>query len=70
MKITFKIDTEKESAFPLTHANDMWLALTTLREQFRSWVKYGDRNEIPVDEIQETFYDIIHRYNISGDELI
>lgn len=48
---------------------NMSLALWDLSQKFREWCKYGDREAIPVEEIKDTFYDILEENDINLDKL-
>ena len=67
MKVTFEIDTDKEG-FDWTELNriqqadDMAYSISLITDKVRSWYKYDERNEIPVEEIQDAIYDILNEH--------
>ena len=40
----------------------MAYTISLIIDKVRSWYKYDDRNEIPVEEIQEELYGIINEH--------
>lgn len=75
MKVTFEFDTESENFIyqdleRYKSVDKLCWALSDLADKIRSWTKYDERNEIPIDEIHETFYDILRNRNIDLGELI
>jgi hypothetical protein len=59
-------DTQDEHDYKLaTRAPDMYGALCDFATVLRNWCKYGDRNEIPTDEIHAKFYEIINENGVS-----
>lgn len=64
MKVTFEFDTDSEnfSYYELEQyfqSGRMLSALDSIKNQVRNWYKYDDRENIPVDEIQDKIYDCI-----------
>lgn len=65
MKIIFEFDTESEN-FDRTEleihqqAWNMASCLNDILNQLRSWYKYGEREELPVDEVRDRIIDIIN----------
>lgn len=45
-------------------AGSMALVLYELANHFRNWRKHGERSEIPVEEIEHAFWDILNEYKI------
>ena len=74
MKVTFEFRTDDEN-FDQNElnryydANNMAICLEALREKVRSWIKWDDREEIPKDEIEKVFWEIIQDNNISFERL-
>jgi hypothetical protein len=58
MKAWFWAEDEIE-ARALLNSREAHVALVELERAFRSWWKYGEREAIPVDEIRQTFYEMV-----------
>lgn len=66
MKVTFQFDTESENFdnYELERhyqADNMAYCLNEITNQIRSWYKYDERENIPVDEIHTKIWDIIQQ---------
>jgi len=74
MKVTFEFRTDDEN-FDQNELNrhydadSMAYCLEALREKVRNWVKWDDREQIPKDEIEKVFWEIIQDNNISFERL-
>ena len=67
MKITYEFDTDKEGfdyteLYRVEQADDMAYSISLITDKIRSWYKYDDRNEIPVEEIHDAIYDILNEH--------
>lgn len=67
MKITYEFDTDKEGfdwteLHRIEQADDMAYSISLIKDKVRSWYKYDDRSSIPVEEIQDTIYDILNEH--------
>lgn len=78
MKITYEFDTDKDNFYEsgdsqtlyrMQIADDMALCLENLREKVRGWIKYDNREQIPKDEIEDTFWEIIKDHGINFEKL-
>lgn len=74
MKITYEFDTDKDNydmqeLTRVQKAFDMAYALWDIDEAIRKWYKYDEREAIPVDEIRETFVDILQNHYIDLEEV-
>lgn len=67
MKITLEFDTESENfeyAELERHkqALEMLMCLDAIREQLIEWEKRDVRGSIPIDEISDRIFEIMHKY--------
>ena len=77
MKITYEFDTNSEDYKDdcyiqerFSKSFEMALALTKLDDIIHSWYKNDEREAIPVEEIRNTFNDILDYEGIVLDRLI
>lgn len=67
-KFTFEEGSDDQHELNLIQkSRNMYLALYDLSQKYREWYKYGEREAIPVDEIRDTFYDILADNDINLD---
>ena len=74
MKVTFEFHTDDENFNQdelnrFYDADNMAMCLEALREKVRSWIKWDQREEIPKEEIEKVFWEIIQDHNISFEKL-
>ena len=74
MKVTFEFRTDDENFNQdelnrFYDADNMAMCLEALREKVRSWIKWDQREEIPKEEIEKVFWEIIQDHNISFEKL-
>ena len=73
MKIKFEFDTESElfdqhELNRYLNANKMAYCLSEITNKLRSWYKYDNRGEIPIQEVYDEIWDIIQE-EVSMEEL-
>ena len=64
MKVTFEFDTDSENFSRCEYnrvllANDMAMCIDEIASQLRSWYKYDNREEIPIEEVYDKLFNII-----------
>ena len=78
MKIKFEFDTcseefydynESQTLYRMQNADELSSCLNELAEKVRSLMKYDKRENIPKDEIDDTFWEIIKDHNINFEKL-
>lgn len=75
MKITYEFDTMSENFDRyeyrrISKALDMALALYDIDSKIRGWIKYDERDTIPVDEITDMFVGVLDNRMINLDDLL
>lgn len=73
MKITYELDTEKDSQCDIARMSkslDVTLALNQMSEEIRKWIKYDERESIPKEEILNMFNRILEIYSIDIEEIL
>ena len=67
MKVTFEFDSDKESfdyqeLQRYYQVDDMAMCISDILDKCRSWYKYDERSEIPIEEVYDTIIDIVNNY--------
>ena len=75
MKITYEFDTTSENydkfeMLRIQKSLDMALALWDLDGKIRNWRKWDERDAIPVEEITDTFVEILEKHMINLDDIV
>lgn len=75
MKITYEFDTMSENFDRyeyrrISKALDMALALYDIDSKIRGWIKYDERDTIPIDEITDMFVGVLDNRMINLDDLL
>lgn len=66
MKVTFEFDTSSENfdKYELERhyqCNDLAYCIFRITDQVTKWIKWDERESIPIDEIREKIWDIIEQ---------
>ena len=78
MKVKFEFDTNSEGFYDYNDHNRLYIiqnadnlaqCLNKLRETVRNMVKWDNRETIPVNEIDEKFWNVIDEYDINFERM-